>query len=202
MTHKKWRWTLAAVILGGLLLVGVGAGICVYEFGAFSYGGSMVMGETGSIDQELRLSPDCKTVTLSLSGLQQEAHVEVVQDANQKKGTLRFQTRYSAAHGIEMWYELYDIEPGQSIIHLFTAHSGGDLAYFMSVKDQVIQDLKDRTLREYRVIEVQDVQITVNPADMDRLKLEDGMYDSTDFSQTVDIIGSEAPLSAPAAEVA
>ncbi|EJW91618.1 secreted protein, partial [gut metagenome] len=46
---------LLGVLCGGLLLAGIGAGICAFELSGFSYGGSVVpMGERATVTDTFR----------------------------------------------------------------------------------------------------------------------------------------------------
>lgn len=178
---RKLRMILLGVLCGGLLLAGIGAGICAFEFSGFSYGGSVVpMGENYTVTETFQVGKETAPVYLqSLLWNSREpldTLTAVKTDASMEKGTVRVRVCYRKMPGMEVNMYIWQGEQ-QSCISL-QQYTESELAMLVSYKDDLLADLKSRELHEYLPIHVESVEITVNPADEGRIRLDEASMDT------------------------
>ena len=165
------------MLLAGLLLCGIGAGILFVEFTDMRYGGEYVF-ETDT--------PTTKTMEVSLEDcLEGDVHVQVgyyspypledrvVVDETMEEGLIRVEVTFDPERVAPMAH----LEPGLSgpegepfsDIWIQFSALPDDLSLFFQARDMILKDLKNNTLRSYRTVEVMDLTITAGPETAGRL---------------------------------
>lgn len=173
---RRIRMVLLGVLCGGLLLAGIGAGVCTFELSGFSYGGSVVpMDESSTVTEMFQVGEGTAPVYLrSLLWNSQEplnALTAVKTDASMEKGTVQVRVCYRKMPGMEINMYMQE-EEHQSCISL-QQYTESQLAMLVSYKDNLLADLKTRELHEYLPVHVESVEMTVNPADEGRIRLDE-----------------------------
>ncbi len=173
---------LIAVLLVGLLLCGIGGGIMFLEFMDMDYVGEHVL-QTGI--------PKTETMELSLEEYPEgPVHVEcylpamfpiqnhVVVDETMEEGKVLVETTYNPetvtpSISVREGYWESDTDDNEMkaepVLQLDYWSRGNDIAVFFQMKDMILKDLKNKTLRSYNTVDVMDLTITVGPKTAQRL---------------------------------
>lgn len=175
--NKKFRLTMLALLCGGLLLVGIGAGVSFAEYSGFSYAGEQLpeTARTESQSFTVSLEREASQVIISsysdtlLSGLK-NAHIESSEAV--APNTVRLDVTYeTVGPGVNCWLDTYEEPDTPDWLQLNWSNSS-DMAVLMACKDQLLADLRDHRLGEYIPARLTEVRIAVNPADTTRIHLE------------------------------
>lgn len=161
---------LIIVFCCGVLICGLGFGVMLTEVGGLAYGGTQVIGQ-----------PDMKTKTLDMEFVSEEEVQEIESwylknadgiqtDSSVPKNTVRFQVTYDA----ERINPYVFTDERESRIHFSWYWIGNedDLAIVMEAKDVILQNLKEgRLVSVTRPDVIEELIVTVNPADKDKVKM-------------------------------
>lgn len=175
--NKKKRIVMLGVLCAGLLLIGIGAGVVGLEFSEFTYSGNVIPEEepvrkvetfrVDSKDAQIWIQSDLWYPNLTL-----DAVTEIKVSEDMTPGTVQVAVSSRQMPGMEIWMSAVTTQ-GNTCINLMQ-HTVGEMAKLFSYKDQLLEDLKNRELHEYVSLYVDAVEITVNPADKERIHLFDG----------------------------
>lgn len=174
--NKRFRLTMLALLCGGLLLVGIGAGVAFAEYAGFSYAGQRLP-ETARTEEQSFTVPlerrDSQVLISSYSrsllyGLK-DAHIASSEAV--EPNTVRFDVTYeTVGPEIRCWLDTYQEPDTPDWLHLDWSNSS-DMAVLLACKDQLLADLRNHRLGDYVPARLNEVRITVNPADADRIHL-------------------------------
>lgn len=172
---KTTHWAFLGALCGGLLLMGIGAGIQLAEISALSYGGEILMENTTHTQRMvLSLSPHAEFIHLksedeSLASQLRELHRIEVEDSVDP-GTAVVEVQYE---GIPVEFT-YDTDTDQVPLlqaFYFSWFNDREVSTLMAYKDMVLEDLKLGQLSDYKLWQLREVTIRVNPADADRISV-------------------------------
>lgn len=167
----KYRKLLAAILIGGVLLGGVGTGIALAEYASLEYTGqqNLTMGELVTKDFTLDIPAGCTVedpFCLDIYHYGNDNRFTIVEDASLALGTLTLQVTYSQ----DSVTPIISVDEMENVLSLFWEYHGpGDLAQLLALKDQVLADLKDRKISDYMHSYVEQITLTVNPVDRERI---------------------------------
>lgn len=146
----------------GVLLCGIGAGIAFTEFGALTYGGRQILGETDMVTRDLDVEfvpdEDVQDV-VGISGFYRYGALDIQTDSSVPVNTVRFRVTYNANR----------VEPfataDEERIFFGCCWVGGqdEIALMMEAKDIVLQNLKEGKLVSFDAVEIEDMSVIVNP---------------------------------------
>ena len=174
MRENKW---ILSVLIVGLLLCGLGGGIMFVEFTGLNYGGEYIIQtdtpETKIMEVSLQEFPEgivhVSTSLVSMFPLKDRIRI----DEKMEEGLIRVETVFDP----ENVHPAVELEPifGQEnrdtkdAILWINYYSRETLSSFFLVKDMILEDLKNSTLRSYRTVDVMDLTVTVGPKTAQRL---------------------------------
>lgn len=168
--RNKIRLCCVGLLCAGLLLGGIGLGVGFAEFSSFSYAGERVpetaqaksqilsapLPESGDVDLAYNnyTYPTPPTATLTL-------------DETIPQGTVRFAVNYRTVGPEPVLFE-NDFGDMGGQVYLNIRH-GRELPLVLACKDQLLADLRLKTIGTYLPMEVTETTVSVNPADAHRI---------------------------------
>lgn len=170
---RKLRLTALILVLLGLLIGGVGVGMCFVEASSFTYGGDsrLNMTVTDTFSVQFPLQEDETLVGYESWNMPVAPNGDVPQietDARVTPGTVWVDVDYRAVPGctLELWSGFYGDQDWK--LHISPRVETEAVLY---AKDQLLSDIKNRQIGEYQWAEITGITFTVNPTDRDRLDL-------------------------------
>ncbi len=172
---KRFRLAMLGLLCGGLLLVGIGAGVTFAEVSSFSYGGEKPLDSAHTQSQrfEVPLEEKWERFYISTDGLQlsEPARIETSEDV--EPGTIRIDLLYQTAGPQVAYYSWEEKSANSKKTYMNLYWTGRDeLSLLLACKDQLLTDIRDRKISDYIAMWMINVVITVNPADAERVVLE------------------------------
>lgn len=175
---KKLRLILLGVLLIGLLLMGIGVGVCTLEVASFTYGGTVVPNESEvrELKETVEIEDQYSEIYVSPGiwvgeGVTSQ-QIQVVEDPQQKQGTVEVRISYVEAPGTKIVCDSYPGTDDMWRISTYPQTRRSGLESLMAVKDQLLKDLDNRVFRDYQMAELRGLTVTVNPADRGRIYLK------------------------------
>lgn len=170
---KTLRLTMLGLLCGGLLLIGIGAGVAFAEYSSFTYAGQRVPEQAQAQTQSFTAKVDQGAEQIVISGnssgiypLEETARIEVSEDL--EPGTVQLDLQYQSI-GPKIRASWDQSDPA-SMIRLYWT-GGDDIALLMSYKDQILEDIRGRQVGDYVAALLTEAVITVNPADEAKIVL-------------------------------
>ena len=189
---RKIQKICIGVFLGGVLLGGIGTGIALAEYSSISYGGEKKIGEEKLITEnfDFEFDPEKGEMMLDGSYWSRKAVHTIVEDPEVPEGVIRYQVTYNPdvstpflrmeelqepesdgatepeAESDEAGESEQKPEPAkreQGILSLDAEYHGDGFAMWMEHKDELLAGLKRGEICSYRLLDMEDVQIHVNP---------------------------------------
>lgn len=165
--------TFAACLCAGLLLMGIGAGVQLAEFSALSYGGENLVEDTRREEHMVvSLSPSAQLIRLKggdgrFSKQLREGY-QIQTDESVDPGTVAVDFYYEGGPVGFAYDSDTDQVPMLQTIDLYWFHEQ-EVSTFMNWRDALLEDLRQGQLCDYKLWQLNQVTIRVNPADADRI---------------------------------
>lgn len=171
MNKHRLRMTLLGILCGGLILLGAGIGVGTLEFSQFSFGGEVMLGNEEGVTRGIfSLSPAGEEKFYLQNHMQGLKKAEIISDESLEPGNIHVEVRYRSISDTEYWSST-NVDDNGNLYTFFYPTSGG-VATLMAVKDQLLKDLEDRCLHEYRTGEIEEIRVYVHPEVQDRVVLD------------------------------
>lgn len=167
----KKRGKIIVIFLIGLLLIGIGSGVAFAEFLSFGYGGVKdFSGDMTTITLQETLPEDVTTVYLMMRGYDySKIKIEPDNSMTNHRITVevtcneKFITPYMYAE-TEMPEDTEDDGSAKAVYSVDYGYYGsGETAVFFQMKDEVLKDIRNRTVYTYSTDYVQNVTIKAAP---------------------------------------
>ena len=165
---RKIKITILSVILSGLLLCGIGAGVMFYEFSALEYIG----------DCRLSVPNDKETTELSLKNIpkgtiyinyygRNDIDIDVKKDETVKDDILKIETTYDKS----VYEPDYSINRSvlDSTVNFMYYTKVDEFESFLKMKDVILEDLKNDKIGNYSNKSEIKVTIFASPKIADRI---------------------------------
>ena len=166
---RKLHIILIGVFAAGVLLTGIGAGVLFTEFTALSYGGKELLGKTDMRTENFDVEFEPGEERAFITGWYNWEQDEVLTDARVPENTVRFCVTYNKERTVPLpkWEEEYNE------IVLLTRWVGedDDVELMMEAKDLLLENLKEGRLVSFDSLGIEEVTVTVNPANKDDVQL-------------------------------
>lgn len=160
---RKIQCYMIAIFLGGVFLAGLGTGLAFSEFSSFTYSGETIIGEaemkTENFEYTFELEEDKK---LQIHNYDDYSFSEsdLVSTTSVPENTVRFLITYNAA--AVRPHLVYSEEDQYVAVSYY--YISDDFKTFMSCKDQILKDLKNKQIGSYTTRTVDEIKVLVNPA--------------------------------------
>ena len=171
---RNYRKVFAIVLVAGVLLGGLGAGVALAEYSSLEYVGRQVIGNTSMTTQEFTVEIPAKNTPenrlyLGSNYYHHDWSVErtIVQDETIPQGDIVVRISYNQNQGQP---EVVLEEGDDSLaIYWYYNDSSSDMAQMFAVKDQLLEDLKNHKIGNYDTMEVESIQFLIHPNDRNRV---------------------------------
>lgn len=174
---KRFRLIMLGLLCGGLLLLGIGAGVSFAEYSGFTYVGQRLPEGAWTEEQSITVALEDPQKPVRISSYVSQLHsglrdAAILTSDQVEPNTVRFDVTYETIGATPVfWLDPYEEADMPDWIHMAWSNSS-DLSVLLACKDQVLEDLRNRQLGEYISFRLLDVTITVNPADAGRVSVE------------------------------
>ena len=163
----------------GVLLCGIGMGIAFTEFSGLAYGGTQILGGTDmkTANLDVEFEPEEEVWNIVGTKLWHQRYygyyggvsdTDVRPDNSVPLNTVRFSVTYNAKR-VEPFTSL-DLDSA-TIGFGWYWNEDDELALMMEAKDQVLQNLKEGRLVSFDVVEIEQVEVFVNPQNAEDVKI-------------------------------
>lgn len=164
---RKIQKVMIGIFCAGVFLTGLGSGLTVSEASSFTYMGQKKAGpvdiKTETFECTFEPKEDGRFMVRRYYGGQTSSD-GLLPDAKLPENTIRFEVTYNSA--VVRPYLEYE-EDEYAVIR--TRYVSDDFGIFMECKDQVLQELKDKKISSYRVLDIEEIKIFVNPSSMEEV---------------------------------
>lgn len=169
--NKNFKRLMLAFLCLGLLLIGVGAGVAFVEYSELEYAGQRVLGEEErSQSIEIRLPEgDCPVIVNSyLDSLNYVLEsAEVVSDRSLQPDMMKIDIRFIGDDSMPAWWT--EDTGGAFYVNLHF-NVASDVEAFMTLKDMVLEDIKEGRFGDYVSYKPLEVQISIHPNALNRIQ--------------------------------
>lgn len=160
----------------GVLLCGIGLGVACTEFGSLAYGGTEILGKTDMKTMDLDVEFEPGEAVWNIIGTRGWHHgyrggvsdTDIRTDSSVPLNTVRFCVTYNAER-VEPFAAL-DID-GSTIDFGWYWNELDEMALMMEAKDKVMQRLKEGSLVSFDVVEIEQVEVFVNPQNAEDVRI-------------------------------
>ena len=171
---NKIRLVMTGLLCGGLLTIGIGVGVSFGELSQFTYAGSKLLSDSSvkSFTTHVELfNPDAQLYinTYSFNG---PFNVEdcLVTSEDVAPGTVQIEADYRSVASVpEISHHQFGYLDEDNAETLYLNWNGSPAALFFAYKDEILSDIQNRRLGDYRECQLSNLLISVNPADKDRI---------------------------------
>lgn len=167
MKKKKIRVIMAGIFCLGVLMGGLGTGIAFAEISNFSYHSVRDSQEAFQTKEFTYAIPCEEGEKLWVRRYFAGAIVNLTEHKEVPEGEMEIEITYNTEH-CSVDYTVYlDAEEEK---HLqFYLDTGSDFEHLMKYKDDFLEGLRNKELRDYQIEYVQRVEIRINPEDRDKI---------------------------------
>lgn len=174
---------MVAVFCTGVFLTGIGTGVAFSEFSSFDYSGEKTVGNvnviTETLDYTYQPSEEGPVTILNNYYFYRDGRKDArfIKDESVPENTIRFQVTYNE-RAVSPYLIFSDGEQHADgeyedpYVGIRFDYLQDDLEVFMSCKDQILEDLKERRIGSYRTITVEKVTVSINPASDGAVRFE------------------------------
>ena len=176
---RRIQKILLGTFLAGVLISGIGTGTAIAEYSSFTYLGERVLGEDKMTKTSLdyAFSPEKGVIKIFPSQYSYYGGdvLELLEDPSVPEGTVRFEITCNPdlaepfLHFTEFEEEMPAI---QGVLDL-NWRSYTSFPVWMEAKDQMIEDLKNKSFASYRLEAIENISIKVNPASREFILFEE-----------------------------
>lgn len=156
----------------GILLCGIGAGITFTEFSSLTYGGMQILGDpemvTKDFDVEFETEEDPWDI-IGISGIYRYGNKDIQADSSVPANTVRFRVTYNTKRA-EPFASL-DLDDQRIYFGWSWVNANDGMALFMEAKDVVLQNLREGKLVSVDAMELEKVDVFVNPKSADDVRM-------------------------------
>lgn len=177
---RKLRITALILVCLGLLMSGVGIGMCFVEASSFTYRDTvrLNMTQTDAVFTSIYLEEGEKLTGYEIYDsssqnivLTPDAQIPQIQtDSQLEEGVVQVEVAYRSVPGFKPYLGTVSLVSNEAHRLLYISTGFMQATALLSVKDQVLSDIKNRQIGEYLWAEITGVTFTVNPADRDKIE--------------------------------
>lgn len=172
---------LLGVFLIGILFIGLGVGIAFAEYSSFTYGGDVILGTEKQEVETMEYIISMGNQKTRINNYTMKA-LEIVEDKQLKDGQVRVEIIANPDYiksflDFEDYdanrYDSYDpnyISGFDGEIQIYTGRAMDDWALFMEHKDDFLQNLKAKVIKNYYLEPIKSVTVKANKNTLEHLE--------------------------------
>lgn len=154
----------------GILLCGIGAGIAFTEFSSLAYGGVQILGDPDMVMKDFDVEFETKGDPWDIIGINGfYGYGDIQEDSSVPANTVRFRVTYNTKR-TEPFASL-DLDDQRIYFEWSWVNSNDEMALVMEAKDVVLQNLREGKLVSVDAMEVEKVDVLVNPKSADDVRI-------------------------------
>lgn len=169
--NRQHKITIVVFCLG-VLLCGIGAGVAFTEFSSLAYGGMQILGDpemvTRDFDVEFEPKEDSWDI-IGINGVYRYGNMDIQTDSSVPVNTVRFRVTYNTKRAEPFAH--MDLDDKKIYFGWSWMDSNDEMALTMEAKDVVLQNLKEGKLVSFDAIELEEVEVLVNPKSVDDVRI-------------------------------
>lgn len=165
---NKLHKILLGIFCVGVFLTGIGAGVMFTEFSSLTYGGKQIIGKTTMCTKQLDVEFEPGEETCYIGGWYDWDQEELLTDRRVPVNTVRFSVTYNEDRIMPCAYwnkEAHEITLTNRWI------GDDDVELLLEAKDQLLKNLKEGRIVSFDAMDVEEVTVTVNPANAEDIRL-------------------------------
>ena len=166
---KKYHIILIGIFAAGVLLTGIGAGVAFTEFSALTYGGKEIVGETEMRTEAFDVEFEPGDERQFIGGWYNWAQTDILTDAGIPENTVRFRATYNGERIFP--HAVWEEENNQAALLWRWVSEEDDMELMMKAKDLFLENLKEGRIISFDTPGMEEVTVTVNPANKDDVHL-------------------------------
>lgn len=167
MKTKKIRMIMAGIFCLGVLIGGLGTGIAFAEISDFAYCSVKTPQDAFRTKEFTCPIPTEEGEKLWVRRYFAGAMVKLTEKETTPEGKIEVAIAYNTENCSVDYTQYLDAEEEK---HLqFYLDTGSDFEHFMKYKDDFLEGLRKKELRDYQIEYVQSVEICVNPKDREKI---------------------------------
>lgn len=166
----KHRVALLGIMLSGALLVGIGAGISFWEYSSFHYLGEKVVGKEDIVTEEYRVSRDPeKEFSIEMyAGIWDGTQIEI--DDTIPDDELVFELSYNEKLLSPRIHKESQDDGDEKEEFLVEAYYRGDTGMIWEEKDELLENLKNKTFYSYKASDWEGITVKMSSAAREKLR--------------------------------
>lgn len=176
---RKLRIIALILVCLGLLIGGIGIGMCFVEASSFTYRDTarLNMTQTDTVSTSIYLDDEEKLTGYQIYDtnsqnivLSPDAQIPLVQtDSQLEEGVVQVEVTYRSMPGFTPYLWTVSLVSNENNRLMYISTGFMQAKAILSVKDQILSDIRNRRIGEYQFAEITGVTFTVNPADRDKI---------------------------------
>lgn len=168
--NRQHKITVVVFCLG-VLLCGIGAGIAFTEFSSLAYGGRQILGDpdmvTENFDVEFEPAENEWSI-IGATGFYRYGNMNIQTDSSVPVNTVRFCVTYNTKRVAP--FTNLNIDDKRIEFSWYWKNTD-EIALAMEAKDIVLHNLKEGKLVSVDAIELEEVEVLVNPGSVDDVRI-------------------------------
>ena len=180
----KIKIACISAFLIGVLFMGVGMSMSFLEFASMSYGGIKVIEPDKSYVQTFSTTlpaEDFSQLVISKNYAYKDSKVDIIKSEDIPDNEVNFEITYDSSllEPNVLLFEDYDYSQAdadtqpedlpKTLTFVLDTDYYNEFATFMSLKDDLLESLKSKTLYTYKLKSIYDVKITVSPETYEKI---------------------------------
>lgn len=174
---KKFRISMIVLLLAGVLMAGIGTGAAFAELSDVEYNGTVWLGtdETEEMKLVYEMQDSGVDQIYCYTGMSMREEAQIIENRKVPMNEVWFEVEYDPAYGEPMLESYGAYETGEYLredIHIWTyGRSYDEFELFMEIKDQILEELKEKKISSYRFAPVMGVKAYVHPLNRDKVHI-------------------------------
>lgn len=177
---RKIQKVFMGILAAGVLIAGIGTGTALIEYSTLRFGGEKIIGEENLITKTLEYHLEDENQEILLRRMYSydfHGNMEVLEEADVPEHVIQYEVTYNEEKvrpflWDDEWEQSESEEEKGAMLRIGLEYLTDDFQTFMECKDQILDDLKEKTISSYRTSYVTSVIVKINPKTMEQVEVE------------------------------
>lgn len=155
----------------GVLLCGLGCGIAFAQYSGFDYAGDRIIGEENIVSESIEQSID-RSGEIHIYPQGRYYKAKIVADDTVPTDKIIFNVEYNSdIINLNIEKVEHEKDENRTDFYLGDYTNSDEVKELFMVKDEVLNDLKNKKLGSYIVIDFKNIEARVNPENYDKVEI-------------------------------